>query len=365
MLNKEIKISRHGTFISNVKVNHDDILNELGVFLNTCLKNNSNDLNFEEKEILDEVYLSIKNKEVSESLNLASKKSKNIFNFSDQELQWLSKHGRKDWIKYIIYRYKFKIYPAIQKETPFPLYLLIEPTSVCNIRCVMCFQVDKSFSSKKEYLGFMDIQLFKKIILDAKKNNCQAITLASRGEPTLHKQFKEMMLILKESKILDLKINTNATVLTEDKSRQILDANFSEVVFSVDAGTKETYESIRVLGKFERVVHNIKMFNKIRENEFPNSSTITRISGVKVNESQDLVQMSEFWSKYVDEVSIKEASPRWDTYNNKINDETNPCLNLWYRMYIWHDGATNPCDFDYKSLLSKGNVKDKDRKSVV
>ena len=74
-----------------------------------------------------------------------------------------------------------------------------------------------------------------------------------------------MMLILKEANILDLKLNTNATVLTEEKSRQILDAKFSEVVFSVDAGTKETYESIRVLGKFERVVNNIKKFNEIRE----------------------------------------------------------------------------------------------------
>ncbi len=210
----------------------------------------------------------------------------------------------------------------------------------------------------------MDIELFKEIILEAKKNNCQAITLASRGEPTLHKQFKEMTLILKESGILDLKINTNATVLTEEKSRQILDANFSEVVFSVDAGTKQTYESIRVLGKFDRVVKNIKAFNKIRETEFPNSSTITRISGVKVNETQDLDQMSEFWSKYVDEVSIKEASPRWDTYNNNINNEKNPCLNLWYRMYIWHDGATNPCDFDYKSLLSNGNIRNSSIKEI-
>ena len=220
----------------------------------------------------------------------------------------------------------------------------------------MCFQVDKSFSSKKEYMGFMKLETFKKIIQEAKENNCHAVTLASRGEPTLHKNFKEMMLILKEANILDLKLNTNATVLTEEKSRQILDAKFSEVVFSVDAGTKETYESIRVLGKFERVVNNIKKFNEIREKEFPNSPTLTRISGVKVNDKQDLIQMTNFWSKIVDEVSIKEASPRWDTYNNDKNNELNPCLNLWYRMYIWHDGTANPCDFDYKSFLKTGDV---------
>jgi radical SAM protein with 4Fe4S-binding SPASM domain len=172
----------------------------------------------------------------------------------------------------------------------------------------------------------------------------------------LHRQFSELCKILKEANFLDLKLNTNATVLDEKKIHDILSANFSEVIFSVDAGTKETYEKIRVLGKFERVVDNIKLFNNIRSKHYPNSPTVTRIAGVKVDPDQDLEQMAYFWSEYVDEVTIKEASPRWDSYNNKKNSEKEPCLNLWYRMYIWYDGTANPCDFDYKSFLKTGNV---------
>ena len=37
--------------------------------------------------------------------------------------------------------------------TDFPLYLLIEPTSICNLRCVMCFQTDKSFGAEKKFMG--------------------------------------------------------------------------------------------------------------------------------------------------------------------------------------------------------------------
>ena len=33
-------------------------------------------------------------------------------------------------------------------------------------------------------------------------------------------------------------------------------------------------------------------------------------------------------------------------------------------MYIWHDGATNPCDFDYKSLLSNGNIRNSSIKEI-
>ena len=33
-------------------------------------------------------------------------------------------------------------------------------------------------------------------------------------------------------------------------------------------------------------------------------------------------------------------------------------------MYIWFDGKTNPCDADYKSYLSFGNVKNDTIKNV-
>jgi MoaA/NifB/PqqE/SkfB family radical SAM enzyme len=129
-------------------------------------------------------------------------------------------------------------------------------------------------------------------------------------------------------------------------------------VFSVDAGTKETYERIRVKGNFERVVENIERFNDIRKNEFPKSVTVTRISGVKVDNEQDIEQMSRFWSTRVDEVSIKPALPRWDSYNNPKVDTKHACNQLWDRIYVWYDGTLNPCDFDYKSLLKVGNILD-------
>ena len=95
MLNKETKISRHGTFISKIKIDHENILNELSLICKTYIKNNLSNLNNEEKKILDNINLSIETKNVSKSLNLAKKNLKNSFSFSDQEIQWLSKHEKK------------------------------------------------------------------------------------------------------------------------------------------------------------------------------------------------------------------------------------------------------------------------------
>ena len=33
-------------------------------------------------------------------------------------------------------------------------------------------------------------------------------------------------------------------------------------------------------------------------------------------------------------------------------------------MFIWQDGKVNPCDYDYKSQLSKWNTKDQSIKDI-
>lgn len=353
------KITRHGNFLSTLKIDYKSVANEVVKLINNETTTNKNSHIYKE---IQKAFLDIK----EEKLRFINEYDRDTdeFYITTQEINWLLKNKKEDWLKYLTYRYNFKILPLKKVVTDFPQYVLIEPVSICNLRCIMCFQVDKSFSSNKAINGFMDISLFKDVVEQVKENSCNAITLASRGEPTLHKEFDKISKIIEDSKILDCKLNTNATVMNEKKINEILSANFSEVVFSVDAGTKETYESIRVKGKWERVLKNIELFNQIRSNKYPKVQTVTRIAGVKVNNRQDINQMTNFWEKLVDEVSIKEASPRWDSYNNKINKITEPCMNLWTRTYVWYDGEVNPCDFDYKSNLSVGNVKEDSLKEI-
>ena len=278
------------------------------------------------------------------------------FAISSQEIGWLNKNPTDKWADYLIFRYKFRVYPRRHIVSDFPLYLLIEPTSACNIRCVMCFQIDKTFTTK-EYMGRMPWALFVKTVDEAALKGTKAITLASRGEPTLHPEFGKMLKYISSKQcFFEVKINTNATRLTESLSREILEADINEIVFSVDAGTKKTYEEIRVKGKFDDVVHNIRRFHEIRTTEFPNSRVVTRISGVKVRDDQDIDQMTDFWRAYVDEVTIKPATARWDSYNNEVNGITKPCEMLFERMYVWYDGTLNPCDFDYKSELALSSL---------
>ena len=278
------------------------------------------------------------------------------FSITRQEYDWLKRHDTNIWVEYLTHRYKFKLYPTQRKLSQFPVHLLLEPTPVCNLRCVMCFQVDKTFNSDKQYIGMMSWELFTSVIDQAADHGCHAITLASRGEPTLHKRFGEMLLYINDKGILDIKINTNATKLTEKLCHDILSANVATVTLSVDSTNKETYERIRVLGKFEQVLANIERFNQIRAHHYPKSQTSTRVAGVGLKDTESPEEMQKFWSNYADQVSIREEIPRWDSYGNPLSHRESVCKLLYERIYVWYDGICNPCDFDYKSYLALGDA---------
>jgi len=289
-------------------------------------------------------------------IDLLQKKDFSIL--SPQEIHFLKSNSEDIWAEYLIFRYKMNYFPKEKIIYDYPIYLLIEPVSACNLRCIMCFQIDESFTSNSNFMGMIDFELFKQIVDDAVKGGTKAITFASRGEPALHPKLGEMIEYC-SGKFFELKINTNATKLSEKLIHQILKNGVTIMVFSVDSYTKDEYESIRVKGVFEEIVNNIKKFKEIREKFYPNSRCETRISGVKVDKKQDPVKFKNFWKDYVDNVVMVEMENRWDTYNNpKEIMASGACNYLWERMYIWYDGSCNPCDIDYKSELSAGTIKE-------
>jgi len=293
---------------------------------------------------------------LKELLSLLRKKD--FVFLTPQEIHFLQSNSEDIWMEYLIFRYKMYYFPREKIVHDYPLHLLIEPVSSCNLRCVMCFQIDESFTSNDNFMGMMDFGLFKQIIDDAVKCEIKAITFASRGEPTLHPKLGEMLEYC-SGKFFEIKINTNATKLTEKLIHQILKSGVTIMVFSVDSYKKDEYETLRVNGIFEEIVNNVKKFKKIREKFYPNSICETRISGVKVDKKQDPIKFKNFWKDYVDNVVMVTMENRWDTYHNpKDIMASEACLYLWERIYIWYDGLCNPCDVDYKSELSLGSIKE-------
>jgi hypothetical protein len=203
-------------------------------------------------------------------------------------------------------------------------------------------------------MGYMPVEMFRDLI-DQAEGQIEAITLASRGEPLLHRDIVEMLEYCR-GKFLGLKVNTNASVLTEKMIHALLSCDVQTVVFSIDAADKELYEGIRIGGNFDSLLSNLGQFAEIKAKHYPKSQTITRISGVKINSLQEMDRMETMWSEYADIVAFTNYTPWHSSYDNPINDIEAPCTELWRRALVWQDGTVNPCDYDYKSLLSRWNV---------
>ena len=259
-------------------------------------------------------------------------------------------------LRYLVFRYKYEIYPKIKKIDNYPPYLQIEPSSICNYRCVFCFETDKSFTDKKNgFMGKMPLELFKNIV-DQINGKIEFISLASRGEPMANPDISKMLEYCKD-KFLNLKINTNAALLDEKKIHAILSGGVKTLVFSADAADETLYSELRVNGNLKKVLKNIENFQKIRTTCYPNSKIISRVSGVKFNEQQKFDDMVKLWSGLVDQVAFVDYNPWENTYLQPPNNITEACSDLWRRMFIWWDGKINPCDVDYKSELKIGNIK--------
>jgi radical SAM protein with 4Fe4S-binding SPASM domain len=318
---------------------------------------------------LSEIEKYTKNLNDSFAIELVSDlKKNNKLNFIiNKHLEIYINNNKEDIIKvfkYIVFRYKFFLSGKKKINLGYPPYLLVEPVSTCNLRCPFCFQTDKSFT-KKPYMGVMDLSLFKKIADEADKIGVGAITLASRGEPTLHKQFDEMLNYLgTKENIFEIKINTNATFLSEKICHSIFKNKVTQIVISADHYQKEEYERLRLNSNFEKIINNVDKLFKIRE-QYSDNITEIRVSGIDNDKNLNREKFRDFWIKRSDHVTASFPLERWNTYKNKVHTEINdPCENLWDRMYIWFDGIVNPCDADYKSFLSFGNVNNSTIKDI-
>jgi radical SAM protein with 4Fe4S-binding SPASM domain len=345
---KTTTYKKHNSFASlDVKLPNEEksIINKIIILKNNGTGSENFSRNF--NTILDKVIRDLTN-------NSINPEEKNNFKLEKNVLAEISIMKDQDWLKYLVHRYRYEIYPKLNIIDEFPPCLQIEPSSICNYRCIFCFETDKTFTSKKNgHMGSMSLDLFKRII-DNVEGKIEFITLASRGEPLVSKNINEMLKYTRD-KFLNLKLNTNASMLDEKKCHSILSGGVKTIIFSADAADEKLYSKLRVNGSLKKVLENIERFQKIRDTQYPNVKIISRVSGVRISKEQKFEKMKSFWGSLVDQVAFVDYNPWENTYLKEANDIKTPCSDLWRRMFIWWDGKANPCDTDYKSVLSTGN----------
>jgi len=240
-----------------------------------------------------------------------------------------------------------------------PLRLWIEPTSHCTLSCVMCPNKELAKDDK----GFMEVGLFKKVI-DEAAAFAHDVHLYHRGEALLHPQFFEMARYAHQAG-LKAKLHTNATLLDEEKSRRLIDSGLDDLSFSFDGYDKESYESVRVNGTFEKTVGNILRFLEIKK-ELGSKTPVTILELIdfpelyaRIGPAVKKAFRDRFKGLPLDRLIVKEMH-NWAGEMGDLRTARNfsPCTFLWQALIVLWDGTVLPCTQDFFGYYKLGNARD-------
>lgn len=265
------------------------------------------------------------------------------------------------------YRQKFETYPKRQIVSDFPIHVDLELSSMCNLRCPMCHTLYIQYPSYEAYRkgdssAFMDFETFKRAVDEGKRyHDFSSIKLNFRGESTLHPEIDRFVRYAHDNGVLDILLNSNANYPVELNAK-LVDAGLSEVAYSLDALTPETYRKVRVGGDFfwamSVVTDMLRYKDRIR----------VRVSYVHQKANQHETEaFVKFWTEMgVDRILVSDVyNPAELIKNDNLmvrkyqKPEKFTCPQLWQRLVVMNNGEVYPCchAFEGPEDLRLGNIK--------
>lgn len=243
-----------------------------------------------------------------------------------------------------------------------PFFIWVEPTNFCNLRCATCPQ---SLGIKAER-GYMEMDVYRKVLDELTAFQPMMVSLHLGGESLLHKDLPEMIRLAKAQKI-EVTLASNATLMTEEKARQLIDAGLDGITVNFSA-FKDEFEKNFKGAQWETVYGNMRRFLEIKK-ESGRPKPIFSIQLLKVgqnweNNRRELDRL--FAGLPVDsimEVDVHNWSGDFaesgevDCGFQKDPAKYYPCSHLWSSMVIRWNGDVVPCCRDLQSGMILGNVR--------
>lgn len=254
-----------------------------------------------------------------------------------------------------------------------PVFVSVEPTTSCNLRCPQCPSGLREFTRPT---GMLRDQLFEKILPQLKKH-LHSLTFYFQGEPYLNPDFLKMVSFANAHSIYTI-TSTNAHYLTEENAKQTILSKLDKLIISVDGITQEVYEQYRIGGKLDKVIEGTKEIlnqKKLLKSKTPH--VVWQFVVFKPNQHQISAVKKLGRELGVDEVKIKTAQiydfenghdliPEQETYSRykkgasgkyEIKNELlNQCWRMWQGCVITWDGKIVPCCFDKDAKYQLGNL---------
>lgn len=258
--------------------------------------------------------------------------------------------------------YRKTINNAIARGLPFPSVFSIEVTNRCNASCVMCPRESLTRPS-----GIMTDSLFQKIIDEMVEKRADSVVLTGLGEPLIDKNLEGKIKYAKKRGIKSIQLFTNASLLHDKRTEDIINSGLDNLIISIDAVEEELYKKIRRNLSFEVVDRNIKSILKIRE------KIGVKKPQVKLNMTvldQNICQRNYLYERYKDFVDgmhftygrswgktgLEDLKFKLTGSQYMANTRIYPCPLLWFHFNIFWDGGVAMCCMDFDRRYNLGEL---------
>lgn len=263
------------------------------------------------------------------------------------------------------------LHEVVPVDTPFLLGIFLG--DICNFKCKYCIQsADENTEEKKQLVRkFLDWDTFVKIADSAKQfpQKIKTVLLTSIGEPLLQPELVRMIEYMNQIDLANAyEIVTNASLLTPELGRKLVDAGLTRLCISLQGITAEKYEEVcGVKINYADFYNNIKYFY-----EYSRGKCKLHIKTVDISlEEGEDKKFMELYSPICDTIYIDTVAPVFkgvdytdivqdkETYaaEKYIENEKVCCSPIFYTLYTLADGRIAPC-CDHPQPLIYGNIEE-------
>ncbi|MEN2774635.1 radical SAM protein [Acetivibrio clariflavus] len=285
-----------------------------------------------------------------------SEKIEEIMNYFT-ELKNVPEKMNKD-IKLIESLVKAKIL-ASEKNLMLPLpNIELEITNYCNSSCVMC---PRSKLSRKK--GFMSEYIFGILTERLKELPVNEVEICGVGEPLLHKNVAEYVKKLKDIGINRVRINTNGSLLSDEKARALVESGLDSITISFHTIDPTKYFWMMKGLNYYNVLENIKNFiEKYKKNV---EVTITCV--VSKYNIDEIEGFKNFWKEIsIDNIYFQNIQSRaGNLYSVENPAQKCKCPVFEQGLYISFEGKYLSCSNDFSGESSWGSIEESGLKECL
>lgn len=246
---------------------------------------------------------------------------------------------------------------------PFPRNMMVELSNACNHACLFCTNPNMTRKISRIESGLLD-----RIMGEAREGGVEEIGFYTTGEPFVHKQLSAFTAQASDLGFRYIYISTNGAMASPDRAKAVIDAGMNSIKFSINAGSRDTYQLVHGHDDWDEVMANLQFISDYRKTlDRPLDLYVTFI--VTHHTEHEIDEFRDAVGPLVDEIvfhPVHNQSGQMSDTQDKLKaarpmnnfKADNMCKMPFNRLHVTCEGYLTLCCVDYQNYLAVADLKE-------